>query len=80
MIEVVAAVVGAVMGITASGVSGYMRRDNEDSKAVVRLAMAVEHISGELSLLRKELREDLGAVYPRISAVEQRVAALEARQ
>lgn len=79
MIEVVAAVVGAVLGITATGISGFMRRDTEDSKAVVRLTAAVEHIAGEVSLLRKELREDLGAVYPRINSIEQRVAALEAK-
>ena len=80
MIEVVAAVVGAVMGITASSVSGYMKRDSEDSKAVIRLTSAVEHIAGEVSLLRQEIKEDRQELYPRINRIEQRLAAMEAKR
>lgn len=67
------------MGITASGVSGYMRRDSEDSKAVIRLTSAVEHIAGEVSLLRQEIKEDRQELYPRINRIEQRLAAMEAK-
>jgi hypothetical protein len=78
--EIIAAVVGALLGLGASGISGYMRRDSEDSKAVIRLTAGVEHIAREVSMLRSELREDLGAVYPRLNTIEQRLAALEAHQ
>ena len=56
-----------------------MRRDNEASLAVARLTTGVEHISGEISLLRQEIKEDRQELYPRISQIEQRLAALEAK-
>ena len=79
MIEVVAAVVGAMVGIGASSVGGFMRKDNEAAMSVVRLTAAVEHIAAEVSQLRVEIKEDRQKLYPRINGLEQRVAALEAR-
>ena len=77
--EVIAAVVGALVGISASGLGGFLRRDNEAAMSVVRLTAAVEHIAGEVSLLRAEIKSDRQELYPRINGIEQRVAALEAR-
>lgn len=79
MIELWAAAVAASIGIAAGGVGAFMRRDNEASLAVVRLTTGVEHISGEISLLRQEIKEDRQELYPRISQIEQRLAALEAK-
>jgi hypothetical protein len=79
MIEVLAALVGAVLGIGASGVGGFMRRDEEAGKAVVRLTAAVEHIAGEVSMLRQEIKEDRQELYPRLNVIEQRLAKLEAK-
>jgi len=79
MVEVLAALVGAVLGIGASGVSGFMRRDEEAGKAVVRLTAAVEHIAGEVSMLRQEIKEDRQELYPRLNVIEQRLAKLEAK-
>jgi len=45
----------------------------------VRLTSAVEHIAGEVSLLRTEIKEDRQELYPRLSAIEQRLAKLEAK-
>lgn len=79
MVEVLAAAVGAGIGIAASGVSSFMRRDSEASISVVRLTTAVEHIAGEVSLLRQEIKEDRQELYPRINGIEQRLASLEAK-
>ena len=79
MIEVWAAVVGAAIGITAGGVSGFVRRDNEAAVSVVRLTAAVEHIAAEVSLLRQEIKDDRTELYPRINRIEQRLVALESK-
>lgn len=79
MVEVLAAVTGAVVGIAASGVGTFMRRDDEAAKAVIRLTSAVEHIASEVSLLRAEVKEDRQELYPRLNAIEQRLAVLEAK-
>lgn len=80
MIEVAAAVIGAAVAIGASGVGSFIRRDDEAGKAVVRLTAAVEHIAGEVSLLRAEIKSDRQELYPRLNTLEQRVAVLESRQ
>jgi outer membrane murein-binding lipoprotein Lpp len=79
MVEVAAAVVGAAVAIGASGIGSFIRRDDEASKAVVRLTAAVEHIAGEVSLLRTEIKDDRQELYPRLNAIEQRLAKLEGR-
>lgn len=56
-----------------------MRRDDEAAKAVIRLTSAVEHIASEVSLLRAEVKEDRQELYPRLNAIEQRLAVLEAK-
>lgn len=79
MVEVLAAVIGAVVGIGASGVGNFIKRDDEASKAVIRLTSAVEHIAGEVSLLRAEIKEDRQELYPRLNGIEQRLAVLETK-
>lgn len=77
--EVVGAAIGAVIGLVAAGLGGMMRKDHEASMAVVRLTSAVEHIAGEVSLLRQEIKEDRAELYSRVSGIEQRLATLEAK-
>lgn len=79
MVEVIAALAGAAVAVGASGIGSFMRRDDEASKAVVRLTLAVEHIAGEVSLLRQEIKDDRQELYPRLNAIEQRLAKLEVR-
>ena len=79
MIEVAAALIGAVVAVGASGIGSFMRRDDEAGRAVVRLTTAVEHIAGEVSLLRAEIKEDRQELYPRLNNIEQRLAKLEGR-
>lgn len=79
MVEIWAAIVGAGVAIGASGIGSFMKRDDEASRAVIRLTAAVEHIAGEVSLLRGEIKEDRQELYPRLNAIEQRLAKLEGR-
>lgn len=79
MVEVLAAVTGAVVGIAASGVGSFLKRDDEASKAVIRLTAAVEHIAGEVSLLRQEIKDDRQELFPRLNSIEQRLAILETK-
>lgn len=80
MVEaLVAAALGAGMGIAAGGLGGMVRKDSEASLSVVRLTAAVEHIAGEVSLLRAEIREDARELYPRLNSIEQRLSAVESK-
>lgn len=79
MVELIAAAVGATIGIFASGLGGLMKKDQEASLNVVRLTSAVEHIAGEVSLLRNEIKADRQELYPRMNSMEQRIAVLETR-
>jgi len=79
VVEIWAAIVGAGVAIGAGGIGSFMKRDDEASRAVIRLTAAVEHIAGEVSLLRGEIKEDRQELYPRLNAIEQRLAKLEGR-
>ena len=79
MVEIWAAIVGAGVAIGASGIGSFIKRDDEAARAVIRLTAAVEHIAGEVSLLRGEIKEDRQELYPRLNAIEQRLAKLEGR-
>lgn len=74
-----AAALGAAMGIAAGGLGGMLRKDSDAAIAVVRLTTAVEHIAGEVSLLRTEIKEDARELYPRLNTIEQRLSTIEAR-
>lgn len=77
--EVIAAAVGAFIGLAASGVGGFMRKDQESAIAVIRLTAAVEHIAEQVSLMREEIKQDRQELYPRINQIEQRLTHLEAK-
>lgn len=78
MIELIAAVIGASVGVVASGIGSAMKRDRSDAVVVVRLTAAVEHIAEQVSLMREEIKADRQELFPRINQIEQRLARLEA--
>ena len=80
MIELIAAAVGATIGIAASGIGGVMKRDRNDAVVVARLTAAIEHIAAEVSLMREEIKADRQELFPRINQIEQRITRLEAKQ
>lgn len=79
MMELIAAALGAGIGIAASGVGNFMRRDNDAAIAVVRLTAAVEHIAEQVSLMREENNQHRQELYPRLHSIEHRLAHLEGR-
>jgi outer membrane murein-binding lipoprotein Lpp len=78
VIELIAAAVGATIGVVASGIGNAMKRDRSDAVVVVRLTAAVEHIAEQVSLMREEIKTDRQELFPRINQIEQRLARLEA--
>ena len=80
MVEVLAARIGAGVAVAASSVGNFMRKDSEVSAVVIRLTAAVEHIAGEVSMLRQEIKEDRQELYPRLNALEQRLVKLETQR
>jgi len=77
MIEVIAAVAGAFIGIAGMGAMGFTRRNDEARDAVIRLTSAVEHIATQLEVLHLDIQEDRKETFTRLSSVEQRVSRLE---
>jgi hypothetical protein len=77
MIEVIAAVAGAFIGIAGMGAMGFTRRNDEARDAVIRLTSAVENIATQLSVLHLDIKEDRKETFTRLSSVEQRVTKLE---
>jgi hypothetical protein len=77
MIEVIAAVAGAFIGIAGMGAMGFTRRNDEARDAVIRLTSAVENIATQLSVLHLDIKEDRKETFTRLSSVEQRVSRLE---
>jgi outer membrane murein-binding lipoprotein Lpp len=78
VIELIAAVIGASVGVVASGIGSAMKRDRSDAVVVVRLTAAVEHIAEQVSLMREEIKADRQELFPRINQIEQRITRLEA--
>ncbi len=80
MVEIIAATIGAAVGIASTGAGALLNKNNKSSESVIRLTAAVEHIAGEVSLMRTEMREDRAELFGRISHLEQRLASIEGRQ
>lgn len=79
MIEVLAAVAGAVLTAAAMGLGGFSRRNDEARTAVIRLTTSVEHIATQLEVIHTDMREANRETYTRLNSVEQRVSKLEGR-
>lgn len=79
MIEILAAVTGASISVTAMGAMGFSRRNYEGREAVIRLTSAVESVAARLDELHVDLKADRREFFARLNDVEQRVAKLEAR-
>ena len=50
--ELVAAIVGTMVGMAGMGVGSILKRGNSDREAIVKLSMGVEHIGRELQAMR----------------------------
>lgn len=79
MIEIIAAVAGASISVTAMGALGFSRRNDEARDAVIRLTSAVEHIATQLEILHSDMRDERKETFGRLNGVEQRISKLEGR-
>ena len=67
MVEIIAAVVGASIGIAGVSATGFSRRNSESREAVIRLTMAVESIAGKLEELHQDMKEDRREMYSKLN-------------
>jgi hypothetical protein len=79
VIEVLAAVLGASIGVAGVSVTGFSRRTNESREAVIRLTMAVESIAGKLEELHQDMKSDRKEIYSQLSNHDHRLTLLESR-
>lgn len=79
MIEVLAAVIGASIGVAGVSATGFSRRTNESREAVIRLTMAVESIAGKLEELHQDMKSDRKEIYSQLSNHDHRLTLLESR-
>ena len=78
--ELVAAIVGTMIGVAGMGIGSILKRENADREAIVKLSMGVEHIGRELQAMREDMKEDRHEIYGRLGSIEQRISKLEARR
>jgi outer membrane murein-binding lipoprotein Lpp len=79
VVEIIAAVVGASIGIAGVSATGFSRRNNESREAVIRLTMAVESIAGKLEELHQDMKEDRREMYSKLNNHDVRLTALEGK-
>ena len=78
MIELVAGIAGAVIGLAGIAAGSVIKKAGDGREAIVKLSMGIEHIGLELQALRQDMKEDRHEIYGRLNTAEQRISALEA--
>lgn len=78
--ELLAAIVGTMIGVAGMGIGSVLKRENDGREAIVKLSVGVEHIGTELQAIREDMKEDRHEIYGRLGSIEQRISTLEARQ
>ena len=77
MIEVAAAVAGAVITVGAMGMGSMGARNREGRDALIRLATSVDNVAARLEQLHEDIKADRREYFSRLNSLEQRVARLE---
>jgi hypothetical protein len=78
VVEVVAAVAGAAITVSAMGLGSASRSTRDGREAVIKLTAAVENVALRLEELHVDIKADRKETYTRLNSIEQRVAKLEA--
>ena len=78
--ELIAAIVGTMIGVAGMGIGSVIKRENDGREAIVKLSMGVEQIGKELQAMREDMKEDRHEIYGRLGSIEQRISELEARR
>lgn len=77
VVEVVAAAVGASIGIAGLGIAGVNRQSQTGRESLVRLTSAVDNLATRMDVLHTDLRLRDQEIFARISELERCVARLE---
>jgi len=77
VIEVAAAVAGAVITVGAMSMGSIGARNREGRDALIRLAASVDNVAARLEQLHVDMKSDRKEYYSRLNNLEQRVARLE---
>ena len=80
MIEIVAAAVGAIIGIAGVTASGLSSRSRDNREEAIRLTVAVESIGERLDSLHQDMKADRAAIYKLLNEQGNRITALESRE
>jgi hypothetical protein len=80
VVEVWAAIAGATVGAGALAVKSANRESLQGRDSLVRLTSAVDNLSSQLDLLRREQSTLHAELFGRLSDVERSVARLEGIQ
>ena len=79
MIELVAAIAGASISVTAMLSVGANKRNEEASNAIAKLTISVEHIAATLEIIHVDIKTTNREIFTRLNQVENRVSKLEVR-
>ena len=84
MIEVIAAVAGAFVGVAGTGAvmswANSSSRNAQSRETVVRLATAVESIAGKLEELHQDMKADRKEIYTKLNEHGNRITLLESKE
>ena len=79
MIELVAAIAGALISAVAVMSINASKRNMEGSVAIAKLTSSVEHIAETLQTIHTDVRANNRELFGRLNQVENRVSKLEVR-
>ena len=83
MIEIIAAVAGALVGVTGTGAvmswANSSSRNTQSREAVIRLTAAVESIARKLEELHQDMKEDRKTIYSKLDEHGNRITLLESK-
>jgi len=80
LIEIVAAAVGAIIGIAGVTASGLSSRSRDNREEAIRLTVAVESIGERLDSLHQDMKAALAGIYKLLNEQGNRITALESRE
>ena len=80
VVEIWAAVAGASIGVAAAGLKGASRENQHGRDSLVRLTSAVDNLSSQVDLFRREQAAISTEVFARLSDAERAIARLEGIQ
>ena len=78
MVELVAAIAGAMIGVAGRAAGSLIRRSGQNRDVITKLSLGIEHIGSQLQAMREDMKEDRHEVFGRLNDAEQRLSALEA--